>query len=335
MTHGRAVSRRAYAKLNLMLSVGPAEPAGSSRAGWHPIASWMAPVNLWDDVTVTPDPACGWSVEWAPDAPRAGTVDWAQSSDLASRAIAALEQHLGQPLRCSVRIVKRIPTGGGLGGGSADAAAALLAAREAFGLSVSTSVLAQVGSTVGSDVPFFLDDATPPRPALVSGFGDTLERVPIKRGEVVLIFPGEACSTPEVYRAFDQIAADEDERRRRAHAVETAAREIRGEAAGLPPQPHRVRRELIERRMTKMAAGVESELLFNDLAPAALHVRPVLAGLLTDLRRTLREPVHVTGSGSTLFVVTRDAPRTAEKARRLADRYPGLAVVATSLAGDA
>jgi 4-diphosphocytidyl-2C-methyl-D-erythritol kinase len=43
--------------------------------------------------------------------------------------------------------------------------------------------------------------------------------------------------------------------------------------------------------------------LFNDLAPAAEDVRPELKNLRAGLVRGWESPVHVTGSGSTLFAI--------------------------------
>ncbi len=62
------VTIRTPAKVNLALSVGPPEPAGTPDAGMHPIASWIAAVDLFDDITLTKADATTLERHWADDA---------------------------------------------------------------------------------------------------------------------------------------------------------------------------------------------------------------------------------------------------------------------------
>jgi len=89
-----------------------------------------------------------------------------------------------------VRLVKRIPAGGGLGGGSSDAAAVLRWAG--------VDDAAQA-STLGADVPFCLRGGR----ARVSGIGEVLAPRPHQAMTFTLIVPPFGCSTPLVYRAWD------------------------------------------------------------------------------------------------------------------------------------
>lgn len=332
-------SRRAYAKINLMLSVGPPLPPGASHAGYHPIASWFAPISLWDDVHVTPgSPSV--SIEWAADAPRPTPIDWPIEKDLAVRALRALEAHAGRPLDAGLVVRKRIPVGGGLGGGSSDAAAALLAAREAFELDIDDAALAGIAAKLGSDVSYFLDtdhddETLPPRPAFVEGLGEHIERIEHIAGDLVLVVPEFGCATGPVYKAFDELIADSDRARLSAWQVERFARERDGIGAGSPPTPHRVRPELVRERAAKCAEHIESRLLFNDLAKAAFKVEPRLGTLVTALKRLTREDVHVTGSGSCVFMLDRQG-RAMERVQRslagLQDQVGPLVVLSATLA---
>jgi 4-diphosphocytidyl-2-C-methyl-D-erythritol kinase len=279
------VLRRAYAKVNLALSVGPAlGPEAGDRAGYHPIASWVHAVDLFDEVVVehAPGQARGLSrrparesrfeLEWAEDAPRPAEIDWPIEHDLGARAHRLLEEVAGEPLPVRIAIRKRIPLGGGLGGGSSDAAAVMLAVNDLFGLGLSVGRLAALSGRLGSDVAFFLDEGggeEPPRPAVVLGVGEIIERAPRREGGLTLVFPPFGCPTAEVYRAYDL-----EPRPLRAGAV-------RSLAAG--------------------AAGDEG--LFNDLAGAAERVRPELGVLRRAVARAAGRPVHMTGSGSTLFLL--------------------------------
>ncbi|TVQ61209.1 MAG: hypothetical protein EA379_06850, partial [Phycisphaerales bacterium] len=208
---GLVVTRRAHAKINLALSVGP--PEGD--AGHHPIASWFAPLDLCDDLTLTclePDRASRYAIIWASDAPRSSAVDWSITKDLAVRAHMLLERELGVRMTVQMKLEKRIPVGGGLGGGSSDAAAMLLALREMFSLDVSLDDLRVISKELGSDVAYFLDeqagagqDDDRPRPALVEGFGDRVERSAPVRAHAALIAPSFGCPTGAVYRTFDAL----------------------------------------------------------------------------------------------------------------------------------
>jgi 4-diphosphocytidyl-2-C-methyl-D-erythritol kinase len=91
-----------------------------------------------------------------------------------------------------VRLLKRIPAGGGLGGGSADAAAVLRWAG------IDDVALA---ATLGADVPFCLRGGR----AQVSGVGDVLDPLPFVERTFTLVTPPFGCSTAAVYRAWDAL----------------------------------------------------------------------------------------------------------------------------------
>lgn len=284
-----SITLDAHAKINLALAVGPVIQAGSGSAsgagnvaGMHPIASWMAPIALADRVTLvrTADDASsgrgGHDIRWADGRP----VDWPIEKDLAVRAHALLDREAG-PLPVRIRIEKHIPAGGGLGGGSADAAAVLRGLNAMFALGMPAGRLRALAAELGSDIPFFIppdsgkgSPDTPTIAALVTGIGGEIEPAPIRAARavpVVLIFPPFGCPTGEVYRAFDSGPA----RPFRAGEVAELAR----------------------------LGVVDPASLFNDLAEPAIAVRPELGRILGTIERGLGLPVHVSGSGSTLFCI--------------------------------
>lgn len=323
MSDARSISLDAPAKLNLALAVSPPVMEDGPRRGWHEIASWFAPIDLADTLMLTrldDDSLSHYAIHWADakserPAPKPTPIDWSITKDLAVRAHLLLEREAGRTLPVRLRLEKRIPVGGGLGGGSSDAAAALRGVNALFELGLSPQRLRDLSRELGSDVAFFLDDVTTPsahsvrapsaseglveaspRPAFVSGFGDRIERTPAITGasgsdsgetdaHLVLIFPDFGCATGAVYKAFDAIDP--------STLCPSARFEERARAA----------KALAERAM--LDTGVSAEL-FNDLAPAAEAVAPDLRDLREALRRVCETVVHVTGSGSTLFMVARD-----------------------------
>ena len=266
----------------------------------HPIASWMTPVTLADEIVVTrigDGHAPVFERRFADGTP----VPWPEESDLVVRAHRAVERVAG-PLPVRVSVVKHIPAGGGLGGGSSDAAVVLRALDVLFGLGLGQAGLVEIARSLGSDIPFFLDEGAkpgaPPHCALVSGMGDRVDRLEPGQwpGGWVLICPPFGCETGAVYRAFDA-----DPRPFRADDVERVAR----------------------------SPAFDPAALFNDLAGAAEAVKPELGRIRRGLARALGVGVHVSGSGSTLFVV--DPPGGAEAVRRAVSRIePGAIVVAAA-----
>lgn len=105
-----------------------------------------------------------------------------------------------------VEIIKRIPSGGGLGGGSSDAASFLYALVKIIGKNLTTLDCDRVASKVGSDVFFFLRfPGGSSGAALVTGRGEVVKPVPLRKDlHFVLVFPGVSSSTAEAYGLVDQ-----------------------------------------------------------------------------------------------------------------------------------
>ncbi len=301
----------AFAKINLALGVAAPLPAGHPRAGFHEIASWMAPLRLHDEVRVERCAAGerAFAVEWAVDALRPTPIDWPHERDLAFRAWRLLESETGAAMDCRVTVRKRVPVGAGLGGGSSDAAACLLLLAHAFAPRTPRGRLRELGATLGSDVPFFIDDGpvnAPPRSALVTGLGEGLERVPTAPATVCLFMPPFGCPTGPVYRAFDALA---------------------GRDPGKGAEASRVR------RLATASGALESRDLFNDLTAAAEVVAPGLAGLRRTVSSAVGAPVHLTGSGSCCFAVLPAGAEASVGGRWVeAARALGCAAVMTDLA---
>jgi len=286
-----SITINAYAKINLALAVGAPLPPGTpdGKAGFHPIASWMTCIDLADELTLSrlnPDGSGRYTIEWSPDAPRASPIDWPLEKDLAVRAHRLLEAEVGRPLPLSMVMRKRVPVGGGLGGGSSDGAAMLLGVRRLFSLNIPTSRLVALSARLGSDMAFFVDDDQPARPALVTGLGDRLERVTHVDANVLLIVPPVGCPTGPVYRAYDR-----------------SPRELRENDV----------RELIAQ--STRDGRIDSHGLFNDLASPACEVEPRVGDVMQRIKMLTTLPLHMTGSGSTLFMLGSTVEEAAELER--------------------
>jgi 4-diphosphocytidyl-2-C-methyl-D-erythritol kinase len=100
-----------------------------------------------------------------------------------------------------LRLSKRIPARAGLGGGSSDGAAALHAANRLAGDAVPRHELLQLAGRLGSDMPFFLTGAPL---ALAWSRGERMLRLPpLSAAPAVLLTPAIPIRTAEAYDWID------------------------------------------------------------------------------------------------------------------------------------
>jgi 4-diphosphocytidyl-2-C-methyl-D-erythritol kinase len=265
---GEPIREHAPGKLNLLLHVGRRRGDGL-----HEICSLFARINLADELSVTP-------LEGGVDGSEAGADGDAvlcpgvSGPNLAAAALEAYRREADPDLPLlRVEIEKRIPVAAGLGGGSADAAAALRAANRLSRAPLAADALRELAFSIGADVPSQVE----PGHALVTGAGEVVEPVALPQMALVLVNDADGLSAAEVYAEADRTAATRE-------ALDPVA--VRGLAA--EPLP------------------TLSRALANDLEPAALSLRPALAGRLERLRQAGALAALITGSGPTAFGVFPD-----------------------------
>ncbi len=164
----------ANAKLTLSLRI-----TGVRDDGYHLIDAEMVSLALSDRLEVS-DGGEGFTVV------RGGVAAPGSDDDLVQQALRLCNRS------AAVTLYKNIPAGAGLGGGSSDAAAVLRWA----GITD-----AQLAVSLGADVAFCLAGGR----ARVTGIGETIETLePIDR-TFTLMTPPIHCSTPVVYRKWDEM----------------------------------------------------------------------------------------------------------------------------------
>jgi 4-diphosphocytidyl-2-C-methyl-D-erythritol kinase len=175
----------APAKLNLFLHV-----TGRRADGYHELQTLFQLIDLADTIAirVREDGA----IE-RPEGPR----DVPAEADLAVRAARTLKAASGTRLGADLRVLKRIPQGGGLGGGSSDAATTLVALNELWNCGLTTPDLAALGLPLGADVPVFIGGLT----AWGEGIGERLTPVELPERWYLIIHPGCSVSTREVFQS--------------------------------------------------------------------------------------------------------------------------------------
>lgn len=244
------------AKINLFLQV-----TGKRMDGYHDLYTWMCCIDLHDRIGLTfATPSI------TVRCPYPGVPE--DADNLAARAARrffdAIDSHDG----VGIDIQKQIPPGAGLGGGSSNAATVLMALNQHYGSPFSKTDLMRLGASVGADVPFFIFGKS----ALATGIGDCLAPCPaLKPYPMVLIYPGMAVSTAQVYKNLNLRLTKKEKIN-------------------------------IGQVFNLLDNGVKGfSLLFNDLEAPALALCPDIARAKAFLTRHQAMTALMTGSGSGVF----------------------------------
>ena len=188
----------------------------------------------------------------------------------------------GTIIKCN----KKIPMEAGLGGGSSDSSATLRGINKLFNLGCSLDELKKLADSLGSDNSFCLYN----KAAICLGRGEQLSFIdkPFELN-ILLIKPSFGLSTREVFSNYSKC--------NRKY-----------------PTDDEIVNALYNEDYDKL-----NSILYNDLFAAAIKVEPKL----DDLKRSIESfgvKVHMTGSGSTLFVIDEDVKRL----NRIKNNYPEL-----------
>ena len=168
------LSLAAPAKLTISLKM-----TGLRPDGMHLIDAEMVTLDLYDTLDVDPS-SSGLTVTGGGDDIPTGPTN------LVNQALALAGRTAG------VSLTKRIPSQAGLGGGSSDAGAILRWAGFDD---------LDAAASIGADVAF----CTVGGRARVSGIGEIVEPLDYVERTFTVVTPPIACSTPAVYRAWDDL----------------------------------------------------------------------------------------------------------------------------------
>lgn len=179
--------------------------------------------------------------------------------------------NLKEEFRC--RLEKHIPTRAGLAGGSADAAAAIRMINRMCNLHLTKDEMIAVGKEVGADVPFCILN----RPAFVEGIGEKITTFSCSPDfYLLLIKPRKGVSTAEAFHIVD-------------------------EQEGIHPDC-KAMQEALE---SNDYDGIISSL-GNSMENAAMTLVPEIRNAKQDLLELGFDGVLMSGSGSTVFGITKD-----------------------------
>lgn len=194
----------------------------------------------------------------------------------------------------AIRLEKNLPIASGVGGGSSDAAAALNGLARLWKLDIDEISLARIGLSLGADLPMCLKS----KPLIARGIGDEVSPLSAFPAlGLVLVNPGIAVSTPDVFKALSR--RDND---------------------ALPPLP---------RRLDFHAVRNWLESTRNDLEGAASSIEPAVGEALKALKRADSAFARMSGSGATCFGLFETGNVAKRAAIEIRARHPDWFVAAT------
>lgn len=264
---------------------------GRRADGYHELDSIFVPITLGDQITMELRSGSQRSITLACDAPSLATDE----RNLAVRAASAMMTEFDIDAEVSITLHKEIPVGAGLGGGSTDAGTVMRMMASLCRIEGGPR-LAEIAVRLGADVPFFLN----PVPARITGIG---ERISALRNfpamALVVAVPPVEVSTAEVFRNLKP-----------------------GDWSGAAPDTD------IE---SIMAGEFGPGALVNDLAKVACSRWPEIGHLKEQLHEAGAYAASMSGSGSAVFGVFRNAQAASAAAIELRRKSPHILVRTASI----
>jgi len=270
----------AFAKVNLTLDV-----LGKRPDGYHDLQSVMQTISIRDDIEIDVDTDKPWKLLCDKEG-----IPTDESNLVWKAAKVFYEQTKLSTTGVEIRITKRIPSEAGLGGGSADAGAVLRALNQHYGYPLSVFALAELGSLVGSDVPFCTLCGT----AMVEGRGEKIRKLPdLPDCCFVVCKPDFSVSTPVLYQKIDEVTIG---KRPNNQAMESA---------------------LLAGDLGKVA-----ENIYNVFDPIVTQKHLELNYIKSIFNSYGAVAYQMTGSGSAVFAIVPDFEFAAVICNMLKDNYP-------------
>lgn len=199
----------ARAKINLSLNV-----LNKRSDGYHNLESIFQPINLYDELFIEKNNVN--NIIFYCSKPSLNN-----NNNIIIIAYNYLKKlYPNQVKGVTVRLIKHIPLGAGLGGGSSDCASFLLALNSLFKLNLSTTTLIDIASKIGADVtPCFFK-----RALVAHGIGEKIKDIDTNmKYYLVLIKPKLSLSTKAMFNKLDNLKDIKQEfnTKNLIHALET------------------------------------------------------------------------------------------------------------------
>ncbi len=266
------------AKINLGLNI-----VSNRDDGYHNLETVFYPVPLYDaleikymDPKFPSDVPCDLKVTGI-------DLDCDEQWNLVIRAYNLLAEDYELP-RVHAHLMKRIPTGAGLGGGSSDGAYMIRLLDERFRLNIGIAEMERYAARLGADCAFFITA----EPMYATGIGNILAPVDdsigfLKGLYIAIVKPGISVSTVEAYRQIK------------------------------PKKPAKCCLDIVRQPIETWR-----EELTNDFEPPVFAAHPELGDIKEKLYDMGAIFAQMSGSGSAIYGIFKEAPEYIE------DKFPGM-----------
>lgn len=210
-------------------------------------------------------------------------LDCDEQWNLVIRAYNLLAEDYELP-RVHAHLMKRIPTGAGLGGGSSDGAYMIRLLDERFRLNIGIAEMERYAARLGADCAFFITA----EPMYATGIGNILAPVDdsigfLKGLYIAIVKPGISVSTVEAYRQIK------------------------------PKKPAKCCLDIVRQPIETWR-----EELTNDFEPPVFAAHPELGDIKEKLYDMGAIFAQMSGSGSAIYGIFKEAPENIE------DKFPGM-----------
>lgn len=260
------------AKINLGLNI-----VSNRDDGYHNLETVFYPVPLYDaleikymDPKFPSDVPCDLKVTGI-------DLDCDEQWNLVIRAYNLLAEDYELP-RVHAHLMKRIPTGAGLGGGSSDGAYMIRLLDERFRLNIGIAEMERYAARLGADCAFFITA----EPMYATGIGNILAPVDdsigfLKGLYLAIVKPGISVSTVEAYRQIK------------------------------PKKPAKCCLDIVRQPIETWR-----EELTNDFEPPVFAAHPELGDIKEKLYDMGAIFAQMSGSGSAIYGIFKEAPENIE-----------------------
>lgn len=172
------------AKINLGLNITERRPDG-----YHNLETIFYPIPLCDALEVITAEETSLNISGS-------NIEGDKNQNLVVKAYRLIANDLLLP-KVEINLLKKIPTGAGLGGGSSDAAFMIKILNEKFNLNLTEAQQKKYATKLGADCAFFILN----KPSFATGIGDKLNEINISliNYYIYLIKPDIHISTAEAY----------------------------------------------------------------------------------------------------------------------------------------
>lgn len=250
--------------------------------GYHDLEMVMASIDLFDIVLFKPLSNSDIVIE------SNVTITTKIEDNLVYKIACYMQKEYNITSGVFIEIDKNIPIAAGLGGGSADAAATLRGLNKLWKLNLSLEQLAEIGLLFGSDVPFCIYNKL----CIAKGRGEDLVFLDKKLNlPILLINPNIKISTKDVFSRVKQ-----------EHIVEHKINDMTG--------------GIYNCNLSLIARG-----LHNSLEQIVFEMEPRISEIKNQMVALDIDGVLMSGSGATLFGISKDKKKLKYAYELFNDQY--------------